>query len=130
MKKKIIAVAIGFGMVTGLPVSAASVPGEAERFGKLLDCSTQRALAYGSTTSELNRIKKAVDSCMSAAMSPQEQKVIKVEARSLKKLDRQREELVAAVQQRLDLCRTTGITEDRFSTACAQLFTLETVVKN
>ncbi|HEY0846582.1 MAG TPA: hypothetical protein VGE12_14520 [Noviherbaspirillum sp.] len=122
MKKRAIAFA---ALLATTSVMTAAPTKSVDTFGWQLDCATTLALnAFNPNASESNRVRRAVDSCMSKSL-PKE-RIIRVSANAtMMALEERRESLVDAVLQRLQLCRDTGIPSEKFASACPQLFAID-----
>lgn len=120
-------IAVAFLLVTVNATTAASRASGAE-FGSQLDCATKKALnTYNQYMPEVRRVRRAVDSCISASMG-NEARLISISTRTtLVEMEARREDLVDATLRRLQLCRDTGISANRLATACPQLFSLERI---
>lgn len=100
----------------------------ADVFGWQLDCATTMALnAYDPGMSETNRVRRAVDRCMSGSLSGGGSLVRTSANVTLMMLEERRENLVEAVRQRLELCRNIGFRAAQLAKDCPRLFTLEEV---
>lgn len=112
------------GVVEGAPPRR-----PADLFGWQLDCATARALnAYDPGMSETNRVRRAVDRCMSGSLSDAGGMVRTSANVTLMALEERRENLVEAVRLRLELCRNIGIRATQLAKDCPRLFTLDRVV--
>lgn len=123
--KRLAALALLFASVNATTANARQ---PADVFGWQLDCATKKALtSYSQNISEISRVRRSVDSCMSSSM-PNETGVIRVSAKTtLVTLEARREDLVEATMRRLQLCRDTGIGAAKFSAECPQMFTIERI---
>lgn len=120
-------IAVAFLIVTVNATTAAPrVP--FDDFGPQLDCATKKALnTYNQYMPEVRRVRRAVDSCISASMGNQARLVNISTRTTLVEMEARREDLVEATMRRLQLCRDTGIAASRFATACPQLFSLDRI---
>lgn len=126
--KRSMALALCFA--TGTAITATPKK-QADLFGWQLDCATTMALnAYNPAASETNRVRRAVDSCMSKSISNRSEFVRVSTNATMTVLEERRENLVEAVMRRLQLCRDTGIGAARFAAACPQLFTIAPAVRD
>jgi hypothetical protein len=123
--KRLAALALLFASVNATTAVARQ---PADVFGWQLDCATKKALrAYSQNISEISRVRRAVDSCMSNSM-PNDTGVVRVSMKTtLMALEARREDLVEATMQRLQLCRDAGIGPAKFAAACPQLFSIESI---
>lgn len=126
--KRSMALALFF--VTGTAITATPKK-QADLFGWQLDCATTMALnAYNLAASETNRVRRAVDSCMSKSISNNSGFIRVSSNPTMTALEERRENLVEAVMRRLQMCRDTGIAAAKFASACPQLFTIEPAARD